>query len=176
MFPSIHIVMIDALDFPDFCCEFDIRIFPSIIVFKSGIKLTTIDGPFTPSGLASFLAKVTSSYPRAYPRSIEVKLKPKRSFIEKYEAMTRNASMIETVLYNTHKCIDIFLKRVESMPWLRRIQQFKTEPSVEPIAGSFRELVDHEIVLYFLSGIYVIVRFSFWFISLILSSTNNIEE
>jgi hypothetical protein len=135
MFPRVTFVVGYALDFGELCAQYNVRSFPKMLFFHKGMLKGKHSRAHEAGALVAEITKWTKLLPQSYP------VKRQRTLMK--DLSTGGSSHVK------------FNYTWDSlMAWV----EHKTGPSVEPIAVSSKFLVQHDSLLFVLSGIYVVFR------------------
>ena len=150
MYPSVTVVVGNAYGFKDLASRYFITSFPKIMFFKMGMFIGTYEGEeYSAPAVAAQIAEWTALSPRAIPRLLPPpSLTPSVQtyswkIIEHLPAMTVNAS---------------------SQSWLQELFRdveltfFLPTPNLEPVMGTLESYRQWDAALFYLSGVYVIIR------------------
>jgi hypothetical protein len=130
MFPRVTFVVGFALDFGDLCAQYNVRSFPKMLFFHKGLLKGKHSRAHEAGALVAELSKWTKLLPQSHP--------------VKRRASSKDVPSSVQFNYTWNS----MLAWVES----------KAGPSVEPIAVSSKFLVQHDALIFILSGLYVVFR------------------
>ena len=134
MFPFVTVVIGNGYEFNSLCTQYGVRSFPKLLLFKNGILTEKYVSDRTPETLALRFAKWTNSLPQAIPT-------------KKFHDANSNLSEDK--------------KRVKVSEQTEITKFFNLPdpgPSVEPVVGFFEDLADWDVTIFFISGVYALVR------------------
>lgn len=131
MFPRVTFVVGFALDFGDLCAQYNVRSFPKMLFFHKGMLKGKHSRAHEAGALVAELSKWTKLLPQSHP-------------VKRRAILSKVAPLSVQFNYTWNS----MLAWVES----------KTGPSVEPIAVSSKFLVQHDALIFILSGVYVVFR------------------
>lgn len=138
MFPAVTVVGGNGYDFHEMGAQYGVRSFPKILFFKNGILTSKFRKERTPELLSVYLAKWTGSLPKALP------IKRKSPAFPEFE------QYIPLPIPETN-----FSNYSISLP---KIYVPNPGPSVEPVVGCFQSLVDYDLIIFLVAGLYVLFR------------------
>lgn len=190
MFPHISFVVGNGYEFGDFCSQFSVKAFPSLMYFENG-KLIEKMQSFNVLKLAVQLARWTKTYPQAIPSPAHIstsniggnvsktyviydhKNRKKRSFGWFMSTMSNLLNATSTGV--AHLWYGFFgVGSMASHQWGSYVFDMSTKswsmwwaaldfgPPVEPFMGLTERAVDFDKALVLLCGFYSIARTCYW--------------
>lgn len=137
MFPAVTVVAGNGYEFHELGSQYGVRSFPKILFFKNGILTSKFRKERTPELLSTYIAKWTRSLPNAIP------LKTKVSATPDFQ------QFVPLILPHNFSNFNITLPKI-FVP--------NPGPSVEPFVGCFQSLVDYDLIIFLVAGLYVLSR------------------
>jgi hypothetical protein len=156
-----------------------------LVFFKEGIKQFIYDGEHGVGDIAEAIAKFTGDLPSSYP--IQRRLAPlvglSTQFMTNYEMKLDNPSdgahvaipWHDHLLYWIHKKVNLVIRYLSNSFGWHRLKQLRNQACLEPIAGTFSFACEHDIVIFAVTALYVILRWIYTIRSFLKSRVHEEE-